>query len=167
MPWYLPRLCGANSTEIVQVPPFGAIVSQVLAVTLNGGVAAGAVENEIGAGLSLMSIMLSAELTASTGTGSKLSAFGRAFIFAARPLPPLSSIVRKPNSALLFNCNCPFTLPFATGANATPIVHEARGASVAGQSLEVMTNPVLTVSGPRITVVDTAVLVSVTFADLL
>src|SRR5208282_4748931 len=58
MPSNLPRLCGANSTEIVQVPPFAAIVSHVLALTLNGGVAAGAVVNEIGAGLVLTSVML-------------------------------------------------------------------------------------------------------------
>ena len=58
MPSNLPRLCGANSTEIVQVPPFAAIVSHVLALTLNGGVAAGAVVNEIGAGLLLTSVML-------------------------------------------------------------------------------------------------------------
>src|SRR5580704_16690770 len=65
VPWYLPRLCGANSTEIVHVPPFGAIVLQVFAVTLNGGVAAGAVVNVIGAGLSLTMVMVCGELTAS------------------------------------------------------------------------------------------------------
>src|ERR1700722_16434307 len=53
VPWYLPRLCGANSTEMMQVPPFGAILLQVFAVTLNGGVAAGAGVNAIDAGLSL------------------------------------------------------------------------------------------------------------------
>ena len=53
IPTYFPGLCGANSTEIVQLPPFGASVPQVLAVTLKGGVAAGAELNEIGEGLSL------------------------------------------------------------------------------------------------------------------
>lgn len=58
MPSNLPRSCGANSTEIVQVAPFAAIVPHVLAVTLNGGVAAGAVVNEIGAGLRLTRVTL-------------------------------------------------------------------------------------------------------------
>src|SRR6266436_7136595 len=58
VPAYLPCLCGANSTERVHVPPFAAIVVHVLAVTLNGGVAAGAVFNDIAAGLSLISVML-------------------------------------------------------------------------------------------------------------
>lgn len=58
VPTYLPRLCGTNSTEIVQRPPFAATVWQVFALTLNGGVAAGAVANETGAGLSLTTVML-------------------------------------------------------------------------------------------------------------
>jgi len=58
VPMNLPRSCGANSTEMVQVPPFAAIVSHVFAATLNGGVAAGAVGNEIGAGPGLTSVML-------------------------------------------------------------------------------------------------------------
>ena len=63
-----------------------------------------------------------AELTASGDTGLRLTDFG-IFNFGARPLP-FSVIVRTPNSALLFNCNCPVRLPFAIGSNATPIVHE-------------------------------------------
>ena len=58
VPANLPRSCGANSTEIVQLPPFAAIVPHVLALTLNGGVAAGAVVNEIGAGLRSTSVTL-------------------------------------------------------------------------------------------------------------
>src|SRR5260221_8539493 len=58
VPAYLPRLCGANSTEIVHVPPFAAIVVHVLAVTLNGGVAAGAVVNLVGSGRSVTSGMV-------------------------------------------------------------------------------------------------------------
>ena len=58
VPLNLPRSCGANSMEIVQVPGFAAIAPHVLALTLNGGVAAGAVVNEIGAGLRLTSVTL-------------------------------------------------------------------------------------------------------------
>src|SRR5258708_21565984 len=87
VPECLPRLCGGNSTEIVHVPPFAAIVVHVLTVTLNGGVAAGAVVNEIGSGRSLTSVMLWAELTASTDTGSKLNDFCCALIFAGKPFP--------------------------------------------------------------------------------
>ena len=54
---------GSEFNEFVHVPPLGAIVSQVFAVTLNGGVAAGAAVNVIGVGLSLTSVMLCAELT--------------------------------------------------------------------------------------------------------
>jgi len=149
----------------VQVPPFGAIVSQVLAVTLNGGVAAGAVVNEIGAALSLTSVTLCAELTASADTCPRLIDFG-VFSFGARPLP-FSLIVRTPYEALLFNCNCPIRLPFALGTNATPIVHEAPDCSTAGQLLEVTTNPLLTVGSHIVTGVVAAVLITVTFAALL
>ena len=166
MPWYLPCLCGANSTEIVQVPPFAAIVVHVLAVTLNGGVAAGAVVNEIGDGLSLMIVMLLAELTASAETGSKLSDFGCALIFGATPLP-FSLIARTPYLALLFSCSCPFFFPFAVGANATAIVHEPPGGISDGQVFEVTTNPLLAVGCDRVTDVFPAVLITVIFADLL
>ncbi len=59
-PHVFAALMQSNSTEIVQVPPFAAMVPQVLAVTLtaNGGVAAGAVVKEIGVALSLTSVML-------------------------------------------------------------------------------------------------------------
>jgi hypothetical protein len=158
-------LCGANSTEIVHVPPFAAIVVHVFAVTLNGGVAAGAVVNEIGAGLSLTRVMLWAELTASADTGSKFNDFGCAFIFAATPLP-FSMIARTPNFALLFSCSCPFCFPFAVGADATAIVHEPPGGITDGQLLEVTTNPLLAVGGDKLTDAAAAVLITVTFADL-
>ena len=58
VPTYLPRWCGANSTEMVQLPPSGAKVPHVFAVTLKGGVAAGVAVNEIGEGLSLTIVML-------------------------------------------------------------------------------------------------------------
>ena len=87
---------------MVQVPPFGAIVLQVFAVTLNGGVAAGAVVNDIGAGLSLTMVMLRGELTASADVCSKLSELGFVFIFGATPLP-FSLIARTPYLALLLN----------------------------------------------------------------
>jgi len=102
VPWYLPCVCGANSTEIAHVPPFGAIVVQVFAVTLNGGVAAGAVVNEIGAGLSLTTVMLWGELTASGDVCSKLNDLGFVFIFGAKPLP-FNLIARTPYFALLVN----------------------------------------------------------------
>jgi len=85
----------------MQLPPFAAIVPQVLALTLNGGVAAGAVVNQIGAGLGLTSVMLWEELTASADTCPKLSDCGYAFIFGATPRP-FSLTVCDPNSALLF-----------------------------------------------------------------
>lgn len=121
--------------------------------------------NEIGAGLSLTSVMLWAELTASTDTGSKLTDFGCAFIFGASPLP-FSLIARTPNLALLFSCNRPFWFPFATGTDATVSVHEPCGGITDGQLFEVTTNPLLTVGGERTTDAAAAVLITVTFADL-
>lgn len=140
-------------------------MSQVFAVTLNGGVAAGAAVNVIGVGLSLTSVMLCAELTASADTASKLSDFGCVFIFGATPFP-LSLIARTPYSALLFNCNSPLCFPFAVGANATAIVQEPPGAITDGQLFAVTTNPALTVGGDRTTDTAPAVLITVTFADL-
>src|SRR5260370_41997705 len=57
VPWNVPGLTGANSTEIVQVP-FGASVAQVLAVTLYGGGAAGATVSVIGTGLGVLSVTI-------------------------------------------------------------------------------------------------------------
>jgi hypothetical protein len=164
VPWYLPRLCGANSTEIVQVPPFGAIARHVFAVTLNGGVAAGAVVNEIGAGLSLTTVMVCGELTASADVCSKLSDLGLVVILGARPLP-FSLIARTPNWASLFNCNRPFCFPLAAGANATSIVHEPPGCITVGHVLEVTTNPGLAASD-NVTDADAAVFTTVIFEDL-
>lgn len=114
----MPRLWGANSTEIVQVPPFGASVPQVFAVTLNGGVAAGAVVNVIGDGLGLLSVMLKGELTLPVDTFPKASVFGLAFIVGAIPLP-LRTTICLPDSALLFTCNVPLRSPVAVGTNPT------------------------------------------------
>lgn len=150
MPAYLPCLGGANSTEIVQVPPFAAIVWQVLALTLNGGVAAGAVVSETGAGLSLTTVMLWEELTASADTGPKLSDFGRVFIFAARPLP-LSLTIRIPDRALLFNCSCPVCLPAEVGTEAISSVQDAPGCNRAGQLFDITANPLLTFGCHKVT----------------
>lgn len=165
VPWYLPRLCGANSTEMVQVPPFGAILLQVFAVTLNGGVAAGAVVNVIDAGLSLTTVMLWGELTASVEVCSKLSDLGFVFIFGAMPLP-FSLTDRTPNLALLLNRSCPFCFPFAVGTKATLIVQERPGGITDGQVLDVTTNSRLAVAGDNVTAALAAVLVTVILADL-
>jgi len=152
--------------EIVQVPPFAAIVSHVLALTLNGGVAAGAAVNEIGNGLLLTSVMLCGELTASTGTCPKASDFGLAFIFGARPLP-FSLTLCSPSEALLFTSSHPCRSPFAVGAKASSIVQEAPGCSSGGQLLEVTTNPLLTVGRPKVTGRPLESLTTFTFAALL
>jgi hypothetical protein len=166
VPSYLPLLCGANSTETVQVPPSAAMVSQVLALTLNGGVAAGAVVNKIGAGLRLTSVMLWEGLTASGDTGPKLNVFGFTRIFGARPLP-FSFTVSNPNEALLFKRSCPFCLPFEVGKNATSIVQEAPGCSFAGQLFAVTIYPLLAVGCPSIRGVVVDGLIRATFAGLL
>ena len=106
--------------------------------------------NDIGAGLSLTTVMVRGELTASTDVCSKLSDLGFVFIFGATPLP-FSLIARTPNLALLFNCSCPFCFPFAVGANATPIVQEPPGGITDGQVFEVTTNPLLAVGGDSVT----------------
>jgi hypothetical protein len=141
-------------------------VSQVLAVTLNGGVAAGAVANEIGAGLSLTSVMLSEGLTASADTRAKLNELVLTLNFGATPLP-LSLTVCDPNIALLFNCSWPFWLPFAVGTDATSIVQDAPGCSVSGQSLDNTANPLLTVGGDKVTGVFDVLLIAVTVVALL
>jgi hypothetical protein len=139
---------------------------QVLAVTLNGGVAAGAVVNEMGAGLSLISVILWPTLTASADTGAKFNDFGFALIFAPTPLP-FSLIRRTPYLASLFNCSCPCCFPFTVGADATAMVQEAPAGMIDGQLFEVTTNPLLTVGGSRATAAFAAVLVTITLAALL
>jgi hypothetical protein len=151
---------------MVQLPPFGAKVPQVFAVTLNGGVAAGADVNEIGFGVSLTIVTLCEELTASGDTGSKLSDFGFAFTLGARPLP-FRMIARVPYSALLFNRNCPVCLPFRLGTDATPIVQVVRGFNTAGQLFEVIVKPVLTTGSDMVTELYAAALNTVTVAVLL
>ena len=122
--------------------------------------------NEIGAGLSLISVMLWAMLAASADTGPKVNDFGCDLIFGATPLP-FSLTTRTPNLASLFNRNCPVCLPFTVGFDATAIVQEAPGGNTDGQSFEVTTNPLLTVGGSRATAAFAAVLITITFAALL
>src|ERR1700722_12878430 len=105
-------------------------------------------------------------LTASADTGPKVNDFGFALIFGATPLP-FSLITRTPNLASLFNRSCPSCFPFTVGFDATATVQEARAGNTCGQLFEVTTNPLLTVGGSRATAAFAAVLVTITFADLL
>src|SRR5258708_16499408 len=90
VPWNVPGLTGANSTEIVQVAPFGASVVQVLALTLYGGVAAGATVSVMGTGLGLISVTICVEpalpdwVRALTRTRPKSSDFGVALSAGAK-----------------------------------------------------------------------------------
>ena len=106
----LPCLCGANSTEIVQMPPLGAIVVQVLALTLNGGVAAGAVVNVMGAGLSLISVALR-QAERRGRYWSEAQRFRLRDLISVRRLCPSAPIERTPYMALLLNWSCPSCFP--------------------------------------------------------
>ena len=74
--------------------------------------------NVIGAGLELLSVILKGGLTLSVDTFPKTSVFGLAFIVGASPLP-LRTTICLPDSALLFTCNVPLSLPIAVGRKAT------------------------------------------------
>jgi len=78
---------GANSTVIVQVPPLGAIDAQVLAVTLYGGVAAGATVSVIETGLGLVRVTSRETPPAPANIWPKLRDFGCVFRDGAKPLP--------------------------------------------------------------------------------
>ena len=83
----LPGPVGANSTEMVQVPPLAGIVSQVLAITLYGGVAAGAAVSVIETGLELISVTVCDLAAALADVWPYLSALGCIFRAGANPLP--------------------------------------------------------------------------------
>ncbi len=68
VPLNSPWLPGANSTEIVHVPVFAASVPHVFAVTLYGGVAAGAPASVIETALGLLNVTLLAGVTLEIAT---------------------------------------------------------------------------------------------------
>ena len=86
-PVNLPGPVGANSTEMVQVPPLAAIVSQVLAITLYGGVAAGAAVSVIETGLELISVTFCDLVPVPADIWPYFSALGCIFKVGANPLP--------------------------------------------------------------------------------
>src|SRR5260370_15759194 len=113
VPWNVPGLTGANSTEIVQVAS-GASVAQVLAVTLYGGVAAGAIVSVMGTGLGLLSVTIwvgpAVPDSERERTRPKSSDFGCILSAGATALP-LSLTGRCPLDALLLTRIGPCWVP--------------------------------------------------------